>query len=204
MDKKYSFIAVDLQNDFVSEGGLHYTKKVSVDFLKNTLFPYFQERGIKINEIISDYRQPRQGDTSDCCRAGEWGYESITPRDIVKSVWIKAMNSPIWVRENIGDSTKPPGLPYQDTAGFGKWLDENVGNPDEVVPVVFGLTIDCCVLSTLQELSWRGYYPVVLKEGVDHYSGKLEDRDKILETPVPNWAEVINWRELKKRMDGGN
>ncbi|MBU1083017.1 isochorismatase family protein [Patescibacteria group bacterium] len=200
MNKKYSFIAIDLQNDFTSEGGLHYVKRESVDFLTDTLFPYFQEKGMEINEIISDYRQPRQGDTSDCCRVGEWGYESIIPRNIVKSIWIKAMNSPIWTRENIGDATRSPGLPYQDTKGFGQWLKDNIGNPGETTPVLCGLTIDCCVLSTLQELSWRGYYPIVLKEGVDHYSGKIEDRDKMLETPVPNWAEVITWDELKNKL----
>lgn len=200
MDKKYTFIAVDLQNDFASEGGLHYTPKPSVDFLKNTLFPYFQEKGVKINEIISDYRQPRPGDRDESCKPGEWGGESIIPRELVKSVWFKTMNSPIWVRENIGNPNKEPGLPYQDTKGFGKWLEDNIGKPGETVPVLFGLTIDCCVLSTLQELSWRGYYPMVLKEGVDHYSGKIEDRDKILETPVPNWAEVITWEELKNKL----
>lgn len=200
MNKKYSFIAVDLQNDFTSEGGLHYTPKASISFLKNTLFPYFQEKNIKINEIISDYRQPRPGDRDESCKPEEWGGESIVPRDIIKSVWFKTMNSPIWVRENIGNPDKEPGLPYQDAKGFGQWLEDNIGKPGKATPVLFGLTIDCCVLSTLQELSWRGYYPMVLKEGVDHYSGKLEDRDKILETPVPNWAEVISWEELKNKL----
>ncbi|MBU1082984.1 hypothetical protein KKE14_00900 [Patescibacteria group bacterium] len=197
MNKKYKFIAVDLQNDFASEKGLHYNPlRGSVDFLKKVLFPYFKENDIKINEIVSDYRQPRQGDTSDCCRAGEWGYESILPRDIVSSTWIKAMNSPVWVRENIGNPDKQPGLPYPDSEAFHKWLRENIGEPGEVVPVVFGLTIDCCVLSTLQELSWRGYYPLVLREGVDHYEGGMENRDKILNSPVLNWAEAIKWSEL--------
>jgi nicotinamidase-related amidase len=58
---KYEFILVDLQNDFASEEGVFFTPKPSVEFLQNTLFPYFEEHSIKVNEIISDYRQPRQG-----------------------------------------------------------------------------------------------------------------------------------------------
>ena len=63
-----------------------------------------------------------------------------------------------------------------------------------------GLTIDCCVLATVQELSWRGYYPLILKEAVDHASGKIEDRERLLRDPIPNWAEVIEWNELKEKI----
>jgi len=110
------------------------------------------------------------------------------------------MNSPIWVRENIGDATKKPGLPYQDTIGFGIWAEENIGNPRKVTPVLFGLTIDCCVLSTLQELNWRGYYPLVLKEGVDHYFATDEAKEAILKSPIPNWAGVTTWSELNTKL----
>lgn len=63
--------------------------------------------------------------------------------------------------------------------------------------MLLGLTIDCCVLSTAQELSWRGYYAFVLYEGVDHASGRTEDKDQIFESPLSNWANKINWDELK-------
>lgn len=200
MEKQYSLIAVDLQNDFTNEKGVFFVPGPLVLFLKEKLFRFVKEKNIKINEIISDYRQPRPGDRGDCCHPGEWGYESIVPKEIVKSTWVKCMNSPVWIRENINESDKKPGLPYPDPTSFGKWLKENVGDPKLVTPIIFGLTIDCCVLSTLQELSWRGYYPLVIKEGVAHSNGKIEDRDKILKTPISNWAEVITWDELKNEL----
>lgn len=195
---KYQFLSVDLQNDFATEGGKHYKIRPSVNFNKEVFFPFLKEKDIEIGEIISDYRQPRPGDRDESCIPGTWGYESIVPKELVKSQWIKCMNSPIWIRENIGDGAKEPGAPYQDTKTFSEWLDKNIGKAKEVTPVVFGLTIDCCVLSTLQELNWRGYYPLVLREGVDHYSGTKADKEAILKSPISNWAEVIGWEDLKK------
>ena len=200
MKKQYKLIGVDLQNDFTDKKGVFFVPGSAVLFLQTNIFPSIKEKKIKINEIVSDYRQPRPGDTGDCCHPGEWGYESIIPREVVNSVWVKCMNSPIWVRDGIGDANEKPGLPYQDTESFGSWLKENIGEPDSVIPVLFGLTIDCCVLSTAQELAWRGYSPLVLKEGIAHSSGKVEDRDKILETPLPNWAKVVTWEELKDKL----
>ncbi|MBI4134702.1 MAG: isochorismatase family protein [Candidatus Sungbacteria bacterium] len=197
---RFSFLSIDLQNDFTTEGGKHYTPKASVSFLKETLFPFLEEKNIKVNEIISDYRQPRPGDRDESCVPGTWGYESIVSKELVKSLWLKCMNSPIWIRENIGDPNKGPSLPYQDPKKFDEWLRENLGEPGKVIPVVFGLTIDCCVLSTLQELSWRGYYPWVLKEAVDHYSGKPEDKEAVLKTVASNWAEIIVWEDLRPKL----
>lgn len=197
---KYSLIAVDLQNDFTTENGKHYVKRPSVDFLKDNIFSFLKEKKITVNEIISDYRQPRPGDKDESCVPGTWGYESIVPRELVNAQWIKCMNSPIWVRENIGNPDKVAGLPYQDTETFGEWLDKNIGKPDEATPVLFGLTIDCCVLSTLQELSWRGYYPQVIREGVDHYIATGEAKEAVLKTPIPNWAEVVLWEEVKVKL----
>src|SRR3989338_1980320 len=119
----YQFLSVDLQNDFASEGGKHYKVRPSINFDKKVLFPFLKEKNIKISEIISDYRQPRPGDRDDSCIPGTWSYESIVPKEIVKSQWIKCMNSSIWVRENIGNPDKEPGLPYQDTKAFGEWLE---------------------------------------------------------------------------------
>lgn len=200
MKKQYKLIGIDLQNDFAEREGLFFVHGIATTFIKTNIFPFLDSKNIKINEIISDYRQPRPGDRGDCCHPGEWGYESIIPRNIVNSVWIKCMNSPIWVRDGIGQADMKAGLPYQDTEGFADWLKENVGDHNLVTPVLFGLTVDCCVLSTAQELSWRGYSPLVIKEGVAHANGKSTDRDKILETPLPNWANVISWEELKKEL----
>lgn len=195
---RYSFILVDLQNDFASPGGKFYSPKPSVQFLRETVFPYFEKHDIKVNGIISDYRQPRPGDRGDCCHPGTWGYASLLPDNLRKSLWVKCMNSPVWVREGIGDANADPGLPFPDPKKFGKWLDKNVGAPDKVTPVLMGLTIDCCVLSALQELSWRGYYPQVIKEAVDHASGKLGDRKAVLKSPIPNWAKVVEWGVVAK------
>ncbi|MFA5157873.1 MAG: hypothetical protein WC451_01615 [Patescibacteria group bacterium] len=197
---KYKILAIDIQNDFATEGGKHYTHKPSVDFLKSKILPFLKEKGIKIAEIVSDYRQPRPGDADESCVPGTWGYESVVPKEFVGGQWIKCMNSPIWTRDNAGDTSKEPGLPRQDTIGFGKWLEENIGKPSEVTPVLIGLTIDCCVLSTAQELNWRGHYPVVVKEGVDHYTGKQEMKEKIFETPLPNWADAVDWEEIKNKL----
>ncbi len=194
------FLSVDLQNDFASGGGKHYTPKASIEFLQEILFPFLKERRLRINEIISDYRQPRTGDRDQSCIPGTWGHKSIVPKEIVKSRWIKCMNSPIWTRENVGNPNKVPGLPYQAPKEFGEWLSKNIGERGGVQLVVFGLTIDCCVLSTLQELSWRGYYPMVLRDGVDHYSGKPEDKEMTLKAVVFNWAKIVNWEELKEKL----
>ena len=198
MKKRYEFIAVDIQNDFASEGGKFYTPKPSVIFLKKTLLPYFRDNNIKINEIISDYRQPRPGDFGDGCHPGEWGYESLIPKELRKSLWVKSMNSPVWIRENIGEKDKEPGLPYPDSKAFGDWVEKNIGKPNETTPILFGLTIDCCVLSAIQEFRWRGYNPIVIKEAVDHSSGKEKDRDIVLEkTGIRWWSKVLDWKEFK-------
>ncbi len=195
---KYKLLSIDLQNDFATEGGRNYKVRPSVNFVKETLIPFLKEKNIKIAEIISDYRAPRPGDRGVTCEPGTWGYESIVTKELVSSQWIKCMNSPIWVRDNIGDPNKEPGLQYQDTVHFDEWVLQSFGNPGESTPVLFGLTIDCCVLSTLQELSWRGYKPLVLKEGVDHYDGTEESKRAILESPIPNWGKVNEWSDLIK------
>lgn len=198
--KKYKIIAIDIQNDFATPNGKHYTHKPSVDFLKKEIFPYLKSKNINILEIVSDYRLPRPGDEDNSCNPGTWGYESVVPREVVSAQWIKCMNSPLWTRENIGDANKKAGLPYQDIEKFGKWLDANLGDRNEIIPVLIGLTIDCCVLSTAQELNWRGYYPIIVREAVDHYSGDQQKKNQVLETPVSNWAKVISWNEIKNKL----
>src|SRR3989344_3815693 len=198
------FISGDLQKDFSAEGGKHYKKRDSVKFLKEILIPYLRQRNIKVAEIISDYRLPRPADRDDSCRAGEWGYESEIPEDIkLKPIWIKCMNSPIWTRNNIGNPDKEAGLPYQDPEAFTKWLNKIVGKPsdsDEII--LFGLTADCCVFCTTQELSWRGYNVRVLAEGVSTYSANEKEKEMILyNPPFTNWAKAIKWKELRSKLD---
>lgn len=198
---KYEFVAIDLQNEFATEGGKFYSFKPSIKFLKHILFPYLKENGIKINEIISDYRQPRPGDSGDGCHPGTWGYESLVPKELVKAQWVKSMNSPIWIRDGIGDANKTPGKPHPDSEAFGKWIKENIGTPETTRPVLFGLTIDCCVMSAVQEFRWRGFEPIVIREAVDHASGKEEDKNIVLEkTAVSWWSYVMGWEELKAHL----
>lgn len=198
---KYEFIAIDIQNEFASEGGKFYTSKPSINFLQNILFPYFKKNNIKINEIVSDYRQPRPGDGGDGCHPGSWGYESLVPKELKKSFWVKSMNSPIWIREGIGDENSIPGKPFPDSNAFGMWIEKNIGEPDEVRPAIFGLTIDCCVLSTVQEFRWRGFEPIVIREAVDHASGKEEDKNIVLEkTALSWWAETFSWEEFREKL----
>jgi nicotinamidase-related amidase len=196
--KYTNFIAVDLQNDFTTKGGLGFEERPSVDFVKNTVTPYFEKNRIKLSEIVSDYRQPRPGDSGDCCHPNTWGYESIIPNYIKKDVWVKCMNSPIWVRDNIGTSIEPAGIPHQDGAKFQLWLDKNIGGLNLGIDVVlFGLTVDCCVLSTAQELCWRGYKVHILRDAVDTYSGRSDDKELVLDhTPLLFFADVVNWNDL--------
>ncbi len=198
-------ISVDLQKEFSAYGGKHYRPHLNVKFIKDTLVPFLRKQDMKVAELISDYRQPRPGDLDDSTKPGEWGYESELPGDVkLKPVWIKCMNSPIWIRKNIGDPDKKPGLPYQDTKAFGSWLDKVVGKPGEANRVVLiGLTLDCCVFCTAQELTFRGYNVRVLAEGVDVYSGKAADKKMVLNNyPLSNWAEPVYWRELERELRG--
>lgn len=196
---KTKIISIDFQKDFTAEGGICYKLRPSVDFVKNTLVPYLENKNLKIAEIISDYRQPRPGDRGDCCRPGEWGYESeISESAKEKEVWIKCMNSPLWVRDNIGDPTKQPGLPYQDPKKFSEWIEKIIGKPEDTEVVLVGLTLDCCVLCTAQELNFRGYKVKILKEAVDAYSGEQSEKEALCKTPVENWADVITWKEAQR------
>jgi nicotinamidase-related amidase len=94
-------------------------------------------------------------------------------------------------------------VPYQDPDLFDKWLNKVVGKPSELEMVVLmGLTADCCVFCTAQELSWRGYNVRLLSEGVGTYSGKKKEKEMILRNPpLTNWAEEISWNELKRLLE---
>lgn len=124
---KIKILSVDFQKDFTSEGGLHFKPRQSVKFVKETLVPFLRKEGIKITEIISDYRQPKPRSKRNTCCPGTWGYESEIPEDIkLNDIWIKCMNSPLWVRENIGIPNTQAGFPYQDVSAFNSWLKKNI------------------------------------------------------------------------------
>ncbi|MGD9276668.1 MAG: isochorismatase family protein [Candidatus Pacearchaeota archaeon] len=202
--QKIKIISIDFQKEFSLKGFKHYKPHSNVDFIRKTFIPFLRKHNIKIAEIISDYRQPRPGDLDDSTRPGETGYDSIIPEDVkLKNIWIKCMNSPIWTRKNIGNPNKKPGLPYQDPKAFTNWLNSTIGKPKDVSEVILiGLTIDCCVFCTAQELKFRGYNVKILKEGVDVYSGDKKEKEMILNnSPLLNWAKVIPWDELRKKLN---
>jgi nicotinamidase-related amidase len=192
-------LSVDLQNDFASEGGICFEERPSVSFIGETLVPFLRDHDVRVSEILSDYRQPRRGDPRYCCIPGDWGFQSILPRDVVKGeTWIKSMNDPTWIRENGGDPDEDPGEPYQDPLHFDEWLEKNIGTFEEVdLLVLFGLTADRCVLCTAQQLAFRGYDVKVLSEATDVRSGDREEKEFFLSTtPFLYWCEPITFEEL--------
>lgn len=197
----FKTISVDFQKEFASPEGKWFNSGKSVNFIKDTIVPYYRRHDLKIFEIISDYRQPRPGDSGDGCSPGTLGYESDIPEDVTAGeAWIKCMNSPIWVRENIGNGHLPPGFPFQDPEGFTHWLNDTLGSPQSVDFVaLIGLTIDRCVLCAAQELRWRGYEVRIVYEGTDAADGDETYKKQILtRSPLLNWASVIAWDELKR------
>jgi nicotinamidase-related amidase len=73
-----------------------------------------------------------------------------------------------------------------------------VGSANETEAVVLiGLTLDCCVLCTAQELSFRGYKVKFLVEAVDTYCGSQEEKQAILKVPLANWGQPISWEQLR-------
>ena len=202
--KELCFLSVDLQKDFAG-GGKHQRDRPSVPFVLTVLLPWLVQKGIKIREIISDYRQPRPGDTDECCIPGTPGYDSIIPEKAKHlDVLVKCMNSPIWTRSGIGDAHQPPGVPFQDPRFFNWWLAQVVGSPDKVDIVLFGLTLDCCVLCTAQELRWRGYDVYILEEATDTYDGNQRVKELLLvNRPHTFWSRRISWKQVQERAAAG-
>ena len=167
--KQIEFICVDFQKDFVDEQGRSFIHGTSVSFVKNTLIPFLCQRNLLINEITSDYRLPRLGRKTESCAPGTAGFESEIPAELKKGVpWIKCMHSPIWTRKNIGNPLKVAGNPYQDPKAFERWLLSSIGDPgNDKIIILFGETMDCCILATAQELYFRGYKVKVLYEACD-------------------------------------
>ncbi|MDP6156231.1 MAG: isochorismatase family protein [Candidatus Thermoplasmatota archaeon] len=195
---KIKFIAVDMQYDFTRPGGACYFPRPCTDFIKSILLPALSERGIRIHEIIADYRQPRPGDPRDICHPGEWGYRSEIPDEAkYDDIWIKSLNSPSWTRVNAGDPDGAGGLPIADHENFTRWLHKGIGIPDVTKIVLFGLTLDCCVFCTAQDLMFRGYDVLILEEGTDTRSGDGIEKEYLLnKPPLIYWAKPIRWDDL--------
>src|SRR5690606_24028566 len=192
-------VSVDLQNAFCAEGGALYRPRPCVPFITQKLLPFVRERGYRIAEIISDYRSAERGSSSGCV-PGEWGYQSLSPADLKHpSVWVKAAPSPAWTRAGAGRADQRPGEPYPDPDAFSAWLRTTIGAPsaDQEI-ILIGVMLEICVLSTLQELKYRGYQVKVLSEGVDTFSGSLEQKQQLFEALFPFWGQALSWAQLQE------
>ena len=193
------FLSVDLQNEFCIEGGALYRPRPCVPFISDTFLPFVRTRGYTIAEIISDYRVTWPGTDTPTCVPGQWGYQSIIPTDLKHPrVWVKAEPSPAWTRAGAGQAEHLPGVAYPAPDAFSAWLTATIGPPrvDQDI-ILFGLMLEICVLSTLQELKYRGYRVKVLVEGVDTYAGMVDQKHLLFATLFPFWGQAISWREMQ-------
>lgn len=180
-----------MQNDFCSEGGICYRQHDSVKFVTESILPELFKHGIKTSEILSDYRQPRLLDNYELCIPGTWGYNSIIDKKYIYGTpWVKAHNSPVWVREN--------NSIVQNPWKFNNWLEKQSIN-QETSAYIFGISIDCCILCVAQELYFRGIQPYIILEGVDVYSGDSNQKKLFLQTYFwKNWMKIIKWSKVKE------
>lgn len=194
-----TFLSVDLQNDFCTEGGAHYQPRSCVPFITDTFLPFVRKQGHTIAEIISDYRTTEPETGSSVCVPGQWGYQSLIPADVKHPhVWVKAEPSPAWTRDGAGQAAQLPGAPYPAPDAFSSWLTATIGPPTAQQQIILvGLILEICVISTLQELRYRGYDVKLLFEGVDTYSGNLEQKRVLFETLFPFWGQPIFWTEIE-------
>lgn len=192
-------VSIDLQNEFCTEGGALYRPRASVPFITDTLLPFVRKRGYRIVEIISDYRATEPGTGASTCVPGQWGYQSLIPTDAKHpSVWVKAEPSPAWTREGAGQAKQIPGQPYPAPNALSEWLATTIGSPTAGQEIILvGLMLEICVFSTLQELKYRGYHVKVLVEGVDTFSGNVEQKQQFLTTIFPFWGQALSWQQME-------
>lgn len=56
--------------------------------------------------------------------------------------------------------------------------------------------LEVCVLSTIQELFYRGYRPHVLLDGVDTFAGTPQQKQQLADGLFPFWATPVTWAKL--------
>ena len=111
---------------------------------------------------------------------------------------MKAEPSPAWIRAGAGQAEQLPGVPYPAPDAFSAWLTTTIGSPTPEHDIVLvGLMLEICVLSTLQELYYRGYRVKVLFEGVDTYLGNVEQKRLLFEMLFPFWGQAIFWHDME-------
>jgi Isochorismatase family len=191
-------LSVDFQKDFSDPSGRWYKPRPCHSFIKEVLVSTLREKKSQLAEIISDYRLPRPSETVEYCIPGTLGYESEIPVDVKhENIWIKAMNSPAWCRDNGGCTNLETASPYCKPEILTEWFLNVLGEPKKREVVLIGLTLDCCVLATAQELYYRGYKVRYLFEGTDTYLGDEQDKLNLFLTPLNMWGSPISWNDVK-------
>ena len=199
---QFEFMCVDYQYDFAGENGKVRVVGNSPQFIDSVLFPYFRANQIKVHEIISDYRLPRGRSKSESCVPGTLGFMSLLPDELrYGKPHIKCMHNPIWTRKGIGVENSVLGSEYQDPDLFSKWISVHLPDKDKSV-ILFGETMDCCILNVAQELYYRGYTVLVLYEGTDPMAERQEHKDLIAyDSCLCIYAKVIRFNELVAMLD---
>jgi nicotinamidase-related amidase len=198
------WVSVDFQREFTDPSGIWYVNGDSPSFVKQTLIPFMREHRIKLSEIVSDYRTPRNGKDGVGCIPGNKGFESEIPNDLIKGTsWVKCMHNPLWIRKNGGIAAMRPGVPYQDPIAFDNWLHHQIGDPtSDLWVVLIGETMEVCVASVAQELNARGYRVKILIEATD----PMKERQKVKEwlmtqSSILLYADFISFEALRKEWE---
>lgn len=193
------FLSVDYQYDFAGENGVAKVEGDSPHFIASELVPFLRNHGIGVHEIVSDYRLPRGKSRNESCVPGTTGYRSLLPDDLrIGDAYIKCMHNPTWVRKNIGVPNAELGKEYQDPELFNQWIEHHF--PDKSNPIViFGETMECCLLSVAQELYFRGYNVFILYEATDPMKERQALKDIIAtNSTLSIYAKTIHFSELVK------
>ena len=192
------FLSVDYQHDFADKDGIASVVGDSPDFIDSCLIPFLRNHDLKVSEIISDYRLPRGKSHNESCVPGTLGYKSLLPDDLrFGNPHIKCMHNPIWTRENIGIPGRTLGKEYQDPEKFNKWV--SVHFPDKNLPIIiFGETMDCCLLNTAQELYFRGYNPFILYEATDPMPERQPYKKELAEnSTLALYTKIVHFEQLE-------
>jgi len=193
------FLSVDFQYDFADKNGKNPCIGTSPKFVKEQLLPWLKDKGIKVLEIVSDYRLPRGKSKNESCVPGTKGFESLIPNEAkLPQRFIKCMHNPTWGRDNIGDSSQTPSDVYPMPERFTEWA--NTQMPDKQKPVVlFGETLECCILNVSQELYYRGYKVYVIYEASDPMSERQDYKDEIaFHSSLSIYATVLHFDEIER------
>lgn len=199
MALEFCLCCVDFQYDFAEKGGINFNKGSSVNFIKNTLFPWLKSNNLKSAEIVSDYRLPRGKSNNESCVPGTKGFESLLPNELRNGQqWCKCMHNPLWVRENIGVPNAKIGDIFQDPVGFSHWVSAHL--PQKNI-VLFGLTADCCILHVAAELYFRGHDVYCIYEATDPMNERLSHKDFILKhSSLSIYSKILHFDELDELM----